>query len=290
MGLRELSFDTGELVLNYAEGPDTGPPFVVLHGGAARWQYGEQFLRLLSDRWHVFAPDFRGHGRSGRGQNGSYQLADYVRDIGVFLAQAVPYPAVVYGHSLGGEVAVKTAATRPDLFGALVVGDAPLSTDNLATEEPIHRAQNELWRRVAGRPVDEIVSALKDMLVRTTADAPPRPAREYFGEDHRWFGHQALSLHQLDPAVLTAVLRGPASMLGDYAPARMLPSIVCPVLLLAADPRHGAVLQDEEARMALALLPNATRVDLTGVGHPLHGSNPVETLAAVAPFLERVRP
>jgi pimeloyl-ACP methyl ester carboxylesterase len=288
MELREGSFDTGEVVLNYAEGPDTGPPFVLLHGGSGRWQYGEKFLRLLFPQWHVFAPDFRGHGRSARAPSG-YRLADYVRDTTGFLTTAVGQPAVVYGHSLGGEVAVKTAANRPDLFRALIVGDAPLSIDNRATEEPTHRAQNELWQRLAGRPVDEIVPALKTMLVRGPADSPPRPARDSFGEDHPWFARQALSLHQLDPAMLLAVLEGPAYMLGDYDPSQMLPAITCPVLLLAADPEQGAALTDDETCMALSLLPDATLVRLRGIGHPLHGSHPAETLQAITPFLDRVR-
>jgi pimeloyl-ACP methyl ester carboxylesterase len=287
MGLREMSFDTDEVVLNYAEGPDNGPPFVLLHGGSGRWQYGEEFLGLLSQKWHVFAPDFRGHGKSSRG-HASYRLVDYVRDTTAFLTEAVGRPPVVYGHSLGGEVAVKTAANRPDLFRALIVGDAPLSIHNPATEEPTHRAQNELWQRLAGRPVSEIIPALKGMLVRVSADAPPRPAREFFGDEHPWFAHQALSLHQLDPAMLLAVLEGPAYMLGDYEPSRMLRAITCPVLLLAADPHEGAVLQDVEVEMALSLLADATLVRLHGVGHPLHGSHPAQTLEAITPFLDRL--
>jgi pimeloyl-ACP methyl ester carboxylesterase len=288
MHLREAAFDTGEVVLNYAEGLDNGPPFVLLHGGSGRWQYGEEFLRLLSRQWRVFAPDFLGHGRSSRGRTG-YRLEDYVRDTTAFLSAVVPKPAVVYGHSLGGEVAVKTAANRPDLFHALIVGDAPLSVHNLATEESTHKAQNELWQRLAGRSVDKIVPALKNMLARAPGDAPPRPARELLGEDHRWFGHQALSLHQLDPDMLVPVLAGPAHMLGDYAPRQMLPAITCPVLLLAADPYVGAVLQADEVRLALSLLPDATCASLQGIGHPLHGSHPRETLEAISPFLDRVR-
>jgi hypothetical protein len=37
-------FATGEVRINYAEGPPSGPPFVLLHGGAARWQYGQHLL------------------------------------------------------------------------------------------------------------------------------------------------------------------------------------------------------------------------------------------------------
>jgi hypothetical protein len=34
---REATFDTGKVVLNYAEGPASGPPLVMLHGGSGRW-------------------------------------------------------------------------------------------------------------------------------------------------------------------------------------------------------------------------------------------------------------
>ena len=36
--LVEKRFDTGEVVLNYAEGPDNGPPAILLHGFTSNWQ------------------------------------------------------------------------------------------------------------------------------------------------------------------------------------------------------------------------------------------------------------
>ena len=79
MDLRQALFQTDRVLLNYAEGPPTGPAFVLLHGGAARWQYGEALLEILVNGWHVYAPDFRGHGHSGR-VPGVYSLREYVRD------------------------------------------------------------------------------------------------------------------------------------------------------------------------------------------------------------------
>jgi pimeloyl-ACP methyl ester carboxylesterase len=179
MTFREATFETGEVAINYAEGPRHGPAFVVLHGGSARWQYSHELLDALAESWHVFAPDFRGHGRSGR-VPGAYRLRDYVRDTAAFLAAVLDEPPVVYGHSLGGEVAVMLAAQHPDLVRALIVGDAPLSTRNQATERPEHRAQNVLWHSLAGHPEAEIERALKDMPVPVpgSLEGPLRPARE----------------------------------------------------------------------------------------------------------------
>jgi alpha-beta hydrolase superfamily lysophospholipase len=63
--LREQWFETGTVGINYAEGRQTGRPFVVLHGGSSRWQYATAFIEALSAHWHVYAPDLRGHGNSG---------------------------------------------------------------------------------------------------------------------------------------------------------------------------------------------------------------------------------
>ena len=37
-GLVERTIDTGQVVLNYAEGPAHGAPLVLLHGLGRRWQ------------------------------------------------------------------------------------------------------------------------------------------------------------------------------------------------------------------------------------------------------------
>ena len=288
--LRERRFQTGIVEINYTEGPSNGPPLVVLHGGAARWQGGETLLRQLAERWRVFGPDFRGHGRSGRVQ-GRYRLRDYVQDTAAFLREIVREPSVLYGHSLGGEVAVMAAAEHPGLVRALIVGDAPLSIEVHPTEEANHRAMNVLWHRLAGRPVGEIVPALKAMPIPVPGAAPPVPAREVMGEESPWFAYQATNLHLLDPGMLGAVLEGPDVMLAGYDPEILLPKIACPVLLLQADPARGGLLRDEEVARGLRLLPRGSHVRLTGIGHELHGppSQVPAVLEAITPFLDSVR-
>jgi pimeloyl-ACP methyl ester carboxylesterase len=267
--VRERQFDTGQVQLNYAEGADNGPPFVVLHGGAGRWQYSEGLLQALEPTWHLFAPDLRGHGKSSH-TPGAYRLHDYVTDMAAVLEQVVSEPAVIFGHSLGGEVGVMLAAHHPGLPRALIVGDSPLSTRNHGTEEPSHRAQNVLWHGLVGKPESEIAEALKDTPILDRTTGQQRKVRELFGEDHPWYAHQATSLHLLDPDMLAAVLAGPEDMLQGYDPEALLPAILCPVLLLQADPAEGGVMRDEEVALALQLMPNVQHVLLRGIGHPLH--------------------
>ena len=62
--LTERSFDAGEVTINFAEGPANGPPLVLLHGGTDRWASFESVIPALKEEWHIYALDFRGHGKS----------------------------------------------------------------------------------------------------------------------------------------------------------------------------------------------------------------------------------
>ena len=103
-GIVEQTFDTGEVCLNYAEGPANGPPLVLLHGLGRRWQVFMPVIPALSLRWHIFVPDLRGHGKSARVARG-YRGTQYSEDITRFLRERVSEPAVLFGHSLGGMLA-----------------------------------------------------------------------------------------------------------------------------------------------------------------------------------------
>ncbi len=285
--LAERQFHTGTVEINYGEGPPTGPPLVILHGGAASWRYADALIDLLTARWHVFAPDLRGHGKSGR-VPGRYHLADYAEDIAAFLTGVMREPPVVYGHSLGGEVAVMVAAHHPALVRAVVVGDVPFSAENHPMEEPGHRAMNELWHRLAGGPPAEIAAGLREMQVSVPGTTALVRAGDAFGEENPWFAFQASNLSQLDPGVLAAVLEGPKIMLAGYDPKALLPAISCPVLILQADPATGGLLSDGEVEKGLRLLPRATHVRLEGIGHELHGRHAERILEAITPFLDAV--
>jgi pimeloyl-ACP methyl ester carboxylesterase len=143
--IHEHRFDTGTVTINYAEGPPSGPPLVWLHGGTAHWQYYQEVLPDLAARLSLYAPDFRGHGGSGR-VPGRYRFQDYADDIVAFLRGCVGERAFLFGHSLGGSIALMVAAQVPDLVRALVVGDSLLTGSGFGRE----RAKIEAWRDLAG--------------------------------------------------------------------------------------------------------------------------------------------
>lgn len=285
----EHRFDTGTIEVNYAEGPANGPPFVILHGGSARWQAGTALIDLLIPRFHVYAPDLRGHGYSGWAPGG-YQVRSYVEDIASLLQQVVREPAILYGHSLGGMVAVMTTALHPEVARALIVGDAPLSQGNQAIEEPSHRLQNELWHELASsdKSIEEIAAALREMPIPVPGRQELQRAGDSFGDEHPWFPYQAENLRLNDPDMLATVLRGPEHMLEGYVAERLLPAISCPVLILRADPAISSAIPDIELQRALELIPDGRVVQLDGIGHELH-SPPDQALLVLQAMEEFLR-
>lgn len=125
MRSQEHTFDTGATTLNFAERGGSGPPMVLLHGLAARWQTFGPILPALAADWHLFLLDLRGHGKSGR-VPGRYRVPDFAGDVVAFLKARVAEPAVLYGHSLGGWIALWIAAHHPGLVRAVIAGDSAI--------------------------------------------------------------------------------------------------------------------------------------------------------------------
>ena len=97
-----------------------GEPLVLMHGGLVDSRFFEPNLGPLAERFHVYTPDRRGHGRTPDVEGPiTYQLmAD---DTIAFLEQVVAAPAHLVGHSDGAVVAMLVAMQRPELVDRLVM-------------------------------------------------------------------------------------------------------------------------------------------------------------------------
>jgi pimeloyl-ACP methyl ester carboxylesterase len=271
--LTERRFDAGAVALNYAEGPAGGAPLVLLHGLSFRWQSWLRVLPFLTLRWHVFAPDLRGFGRSGR-TPGAYRVTDYAADVVAFLRGAVGAPAAVAGQSLGAVVAATVAADAPELVRAAVLEEPPLGlfSDQPLRASPAYAAYRRLYElALAGPPLEEAAVAV--------AAAVP-------GLDAVEARSRAAALLARDPEALAFVLDDRAKE-GLGLEAR-LARIACPVLLLQGNPARGGALDDARAARALGLLRRGTHVALPEAGHFLHQALPLEVARLLTDFLETV--
>lgn len=119
---RSLFIDLGRSRRHVIAWGDPGAPALVLQHGmrdhARSWDW---IARHFSDRYHVVAPDLRGHGDSDWSPDGAYNLADYVIDM-ADVADALGLSAFdLLGHSLGGHISVRFAATFPEKITRLAI-------------------------------------------------------------------------------------------------------------------------------------------------------------------------
>ena len=100
---------------------------VIAHGlGEHSGRYGNVIERVLPMGISVWAPDHRGHGRSGGHRGHVMNFEQYLADLRetVDLAKTdmpAEMPCFLLGHSLGGLIALYFTQRHPDLIDGLVV-------------------------------------------------------------------------------------------------------------------------------------------------------------------------
>jgi len=96
-------------------------PLVLVHGWmdvAASWQFVVD--ALAQERW-VIAPDWRGYGLTETPSTDNYWFPDYLADLDFLLDHFVQdTPVDLVGHSMGGNIAMLYAGTRPERIRRLV--------------------------------------------------------------------------------------------------------------------------------------------------------------------------
>jgi pimeloyl-ACP methyl ester carboxylesterase len=151
----------------YHESHGDGPPLVLLHGGLMSGEALAPVLPTLTAHHRVVLVDLQGHGRTADVDRplDVRLMADDVAALIVHLG--LDRPAVV-GFSLGGGVALQTAARHPERVGRVVACSAAVRTDATypqireqqaqvgAAAEPFMKdtPMYELYQRVAPRPED----------------------------------------------------------------------------------------------------------------------------------------
>jgi pimeloyl-ACP methyl ester carboxylesterase len=124
-GYVERRFRIGEVELNYAEGPDHGPPLLLIPGQTMSWHSYVRVLPVLAKDHHVFAVDIRGHGESSW-TPGDYTWDSVGTDLLALLREVIGKPTIVSGNSSGGVLAVWLAAHAPELVAGILPEDPPL--------------------------------------------------------------------------------------------------------------------------------------------------------------------
>jgi pimeloyl-ACP methyl ester carboxylesterase len=283
-GFQEKFFQARDASIHYAEGPPNGPPLVLLHGLTRDWRSFLVLLPELSSRFHVFALDLRGHGKTSRVPRG-YHILDYAEDVSAFLKQVVAGGVAIFGHSLGAEVGMFAAANNNSRVSALILGDPAISAESFTRSlyDPLFLQLHTLILR--GGSQEEIARGIGRIELQIPGFDETLHIDELPGNTRPVLMEWARSAMLTDPDALAMTLDG--SSFAGWDPAQILPKISCPTLLLQGNPELDALLTDDDVKLALQLLPNARPVKFPLLGHALFMQQPKPVLQAITTFLSR---
>lgn len=167
-GVRSGSVQAGPLRLRYfAAG--AGPPLVLVHGlGSNAMQEWGRLMHPLARRYHVYALDLPGFGRSQRPAAADYGIPMQVEAVRSFMAAVGVPKARVAGTSMGGWIAARLAGEHPEQVDRLVVvapaGMRPTDAAPIPAEVLLPRDEDGVRRLVAA--VRHKPPAMPSFLVR----------------------------------------------------------------------------------------------------------------------------
>lgn len=255
--------------------PDGTPTLLFAHGfGQTRgaWRASAEALADAGCRCVTF--DARGHGDSGRVENGTYAMEQFVDDM-ARMAAAQPQPPVLVGASMGGLLGLVLAGEwDPAPFSALVLVDITprWEADGIERVMGFMRAHPHGFadHEQAARAVSDYLPHRRER--KQAAQLEPLLRRNADGR-LRW---------HWDPAMLDSV----AAAAADYQP-RLLEAarrVKVPVLLLSGG--RSDMVSDATIDEFLAMVPHARHVQLPDATHMLAGDDNRAFTHAIARFVQ----
>jgi pimeloyl-ACP methyl ester carboxylesterase len=275
------------LRLHYVDwGNDSAPPLLLIHGGRDHCRNWDWVAERLRDRYHIVAPDLRGHGDSDHAAGGGYNEINYVYDIAQLVLQKRMAPVTIVAHSLGGSIALLYSGLFPETVKTIVaiegLGPSPNMLAKMRAMPIADRMRKwiEEKREYAGRPPRRYAT-LEDAIARMQEEnkhLTPEQARHLTihgaiqNEDgtYSW---------KFDPAVR---MGGGPTGLPPEAQREIWERITVPTLLIrgteswASDPvKDGRIRHFQDARL----------VNIEGAGHWSHHDRFDAWMQAVEKFL-----
>ena len=104
-----------------------GEPLILLHGNGESSEYFRGQMDAFSERYHVYAVDTRGHGKTPRGDR-PFTIRQFADDLLCFMDEQGIGRAHLLGFSDGGNIAMIFAMRYPERVGRLILNGANLDT------------------------------------------------------------------------------------------------------------------------------------------------------------------
>jgi N-formylmaleamate deformylase len=268
MRLIEHDIAANDVRLHVYRTGTTKPPLVFAHGIMDDGLCFQPIAEQLAGDFEIVLCDARGHGKSDPSTSET-TLLERARDLGAVIdALELNKPGLI-GHSLGAVTVALCAGMFPEMPGRIVLEDPPPLASIIHIDDPTgdRRAR---WREWAiadkERSVDELVQISRE-------------------RDPGWSEAERLPWARAKQLFSLSVFD--EGRLGDVESLeRVIAQIVCPMLVITADPSRGSLLPLAAADELAGRSPQSKHVNIPGAGHNIRREQPQAYLNAVRDFLK----
>jgi pimeloyl-ACP methyl ester carboxylesterase len=279
---QEISVDIGDVKLTVAEWSGDSDPVLLLHATGFHSRCWNEVVKRLPGQ-HVFAVDLRFHGGSGVG--GEVDWKQMAADIRILVERLELENLVGVGHSIGGYLITRAAATLQTHFKQLLLLDPVIMSPDAyaamhdlagklnAADHPVSRRKNR-WEDAS-----EMFHRFRDKHPFKTWNAAV--LRDYCDYALRPSSEDGIFQLQCDPINEAAIY---VSQAGNEVIHTELPSVRTPVTLLRAPPAkdlHGDLSGSPTWPQLAAALPCCREVFLPDHNHFI----PMQDPALVAKYI-----
>ncbi|MGE3796808.1 MAG: alpha/beta fold hydrolase [Thermomicrobiales bacterium] len=263
------------LELHFREwGDPAAERVVLLHGLMGHSREWDLVASSLSDRFDVFVPDQRGHGRSSWSDR--YDISRMSSDVEAFAGLLNLTNVALVGHSMGGMIGMTCAANRPDLVSHLIALD--ITPDSLASEV-LRRSLIDWLRFLAGSTYETPQEAVQVWL--DGDELAHEPLIRHYVEHALIEDARGRFAWRFDAAGLTQLVESGVSSAQLW---EVIERIEVPTLLVRGE--FSTVATESMVATTVNRLADARSVEIPGAAHDLGVQQPQRVAEVIGAFLD----
>lgn len=264
-------------------------PAVLVHGLGGASTNWTDLMAALAPRLDSAAPDLPGFGRSRPPADGRYDLDVHGAAVVALLERLDRGPVHLFGNSLGGAVATRVAAARPDLVRSLVLVSPALpqlrprrGSDPRLALLVLPGLGQAMLRRGRRLPAEARARAVLELCYHDPSLVPAERLAEAAAEVTRrgTLGYEASAFSGSLRGLVRAYLER-----GSHSLWRQAAAVTCPVLLVWG--RHDRLVTVDIAPRARRVFRDSRLLVVEEAGHVAQLEQPRTVARAVLAHLDR---
>lgn len=230
-----------------------GKKHIVLQHGLSDYApcWGDMFTDLCDEGYQVAMMDARGHGRSGKPDNG-YNLKTLTGDMIAFIDYLDLDRPVVIGHSMGGSMTIHAAANYPEKIRAAVLIDPVFEESfdvNIIAQIEMRKRQYMEFKKMSHK---EIV--------------------DYAMSKHPDWKENYIKSYAMSKIFASEKINQIIMDISEYW-KEDLKKNKNPTLLITAEREKGALISQKTSSWIHKQYPDIEILHVPGVGHSVHREN-----------------